>query len=343
MLTVVVPTYERPSRLTRSLKYWSTSTYSVVVADGSKNSFDCKIYDNIYYYWDSRKTIAQRWYDAISFVNTKYVIFCADDDFISFSGIRKCLDFLEENPDFSCAQGLYSVFVDSPGCQSKFRELYPFIREYSPCGKPANERIVDALRYYFHTMYSVQRTENVQRFLNGFPSLTNGNAFEMQFTIGNAIFGKHKIFPFLYGVREGIDNSAGCTTPNLDHWKTSDPKSFNEWGNYCADLIQREMPGISDGGQLFDQAFSAYCEFLEKNYGPRIHSTTTLNQIKNRTKNLVKKFIPSHFLTNLRSRNLNLLSGWEPDLVQLTRKLYGEESVPDAIRIQNAILAGSEH
>ena len=340
-LTILVPTYCRPDRLKRSVSYWSQRDFPCLIADGSPQTNKDIIPTNFKYYWDPNQNLFDRWYSSISLVKTPYFILCADDDFIGFDAIAKCVNFLESYSEYSCAHGLYGTFVNHKGGY-QFSELYKLAKICESVQSSNTDRIVDKFQNYFLTMYSVQRTENVRRFLNGFPSLSNGNAFEMQFTLGNAIFGNHKIFPFLYGVREGIDNSAGCTTPNLDHWKTSDPQSFNEWRNFCADLIQREVPGISDGGQLFDQAFSAYCEFLEKNYGPRIHSAAILNQIKNRTKNLIKRFIPANLLAKLRPKNLNLLTGWEPDLVEMTRRLYGEESVPDAIRIQNAIFAESE-
>ena len=233
---------------------------------------------------------------------------------------------------------MYCGFVKDP--EINYTNLYKNIHNYPLTDSDPIRRLINSFSYYFHSIYSIQRVSNCLKFLEAFPKLTNDNSFEMQFTFGNACFGKHKIFEFLYGVREIIPNSAGRTTPCIVEWKKSDPHSFHDWRNYCSKLIQREVPGIVDGGQVFDQAFSGYCGFLQDYYG-RKHVPTTFNKIKRQTKNLLKKIIPSDLLAKFRPKSSDLFTRCELDLVEMARRLYGEDSVPDVIRIQNAILAES--
>ena len=342
LITVVVPTFNRPFHMCRSARYWSNFGSKFIVADGSQINQSALVPQVPQYIWEPDLSMTQRWYLALESVKTKYVLFCADDDFIGFDAIVQCLDFLENNPGFSCAQGCYLSFKSNPRGKIDAYKEYEGIENYPLYSDHLEDRITKGFRYYFHTMYGVQKTDNALIFLRNFPKLSNDNAFEMQFTFGNSLIGNHKIFPFLYGVREHIPGSAGSVTPNITQWKKTDFASFNNWKTYCSELVsQTQGVNDKDSKDLFDKAFNAYECFI--NEYPLYKRVGILNKIIPTLKNLLRKYLPAKLVSKIRDRNVRNRSGMEPDLVQLTRRLYDEDCVPDAMRIQQAILDCDSH
>jgi glycosyltransferase domain-containing protein len=336
LITIVVPTFNRPLFICRSVRYWSNFGSNVIVADGSPINQTTLTPQVSQYIWEPDLSMVQRWYLALKSVETKYVLFCADDDFIGFDAIIYCLKFLENNPEYSCAQGCYLGFNSKSGEKIDVWKMYEGIEDYPLYSGASSDRITKSFRYYFHTMYGIQKTDNVIKFLSDFPQLSNDNAFEMQFTFGNSLFGNHKIFPFLYGVREHIPGSAGSITPNITQWKKIDFASFNNWKTYCSELISQTQ-GINDkdSNDLFDKAFYAYECFINEH--PLYKQVGIRNKILPTLKNLLRQYLPAKLVAKIRERNVEKRSGMQPDLVQLTRSVYGESSVPDAMRIQQAI------
>ena len=96
-----------------------------------------------------------------SMVNTPYVAFTGDDDFLVTSGLEACACFLDANPDFVAANGLGWVFtVDSaPGLDSVYgrielTERYPqpeFLQD------TAAERFAAYMADYQLTLFSLHR------------------------------------------------------------------------------------------------------------------------------------------------------------------------------------------
>jgi hypothetical protein len=200
-------------------------------------------------------------------------------------------------------------------------------------------RICNSLRYYVSALYSVQRTQNTVAFLKGFGGYTNDNAFELIFTLGNNLFGKHKILPILYGVRESIPGSAGCVNPSLASWRENDSKSFGEWRSFCIDkIIEIAKIDSSKAPALFDQAFQGYEEFCKN---PYCLDMKVGKDIKSRARRLAKSFLkpilPNRFFSSIKQA-FESPAKVETDLVSFADRLFGSGSVADALRIQNCII-----
>lgn len=120
--SLVIPTRNRPNRLRRLLDYYDKygKGFNIIIADSSSNDNkklnkkSVLIFSNLdIHYIDkypSKIEASHKINNALNYVNTKYSVLCADDDFIIPNGINKSVDFLEKNSDFSVAQGKFIAF-----------------------------------------------------------------------------------------------------------------------------------------------------------------------------------------------------------------------------------------
>lgn len=358
-LTVIIPTYNRPDRLRRALRYWSQSPYQLLVADGSdlSNEAIAKEFNISNYFWDNKSSLVDRWVQAIHLVKTEFLLICADDDFVGFDACEKCVDYLQVNPNTSAALGLL-LYFDNSSKRAVFSKAYehyrvPFFETrcdlpiiYAYNKKELKNRICHGFRFYYTFMYAVQRTSCIKNGLHGFPKLTNDNPFEIQFNLINLMFGEMVILPFLFGVRESIEGSAGSRNSCITKWMHSDPESFKIWCDFCISrLVEASEVSLEEAKLIFSRAISAYQDFILEYWGDgSIEGFSIANKLKNFVKKVFKNTIPIRFLLAFRDLRRKKLESklLEPNLVSLTRNEYGVKSVPDAIRIQNAILAESE-
>lgn len=110
-LTIVIPTYNRPFELERSIEYWRDTPVTVHIVDGSEKPwFRIGILQNIpkitYHHRPAKSgeeildNYARRLRFAAKLPVTKYSAFCADDDAFAISGLCASIKILES--DFSC-------------------------------------------------------------------------------------------------------------------------------------------------------------------------------------------------------------------------------------------------
>jgi len=97
-LTLVIPTHNRPKRLRRILEYYSEIEIRIMICDSSKDKFPKKyLGKNVKHFHYKNWPYSKKLSNCIKKVKTKYLLICADDDFIIPSAIKKCIDFLVKN------------------------------------------------------------------------------------------------------------------------------------------------------------------------------------------------------------------------------------------------------
>lgn len=123
-IDLIIPTHNRTEYLKRVLdyyqKYGNNFNFNFIIADSSnptikrsnkeliKNYSELKI---LYVDKFSDKLIqSHKFAEMVEYADSKYVCFCADDDFIIPKAIKDCIDFLEKNPDYIGAHGTYIGF-----------------------------------------------------------------------------------------------------------------------------------------------------------------------------------------------------------------------------------------
>lgn len=234
-VTIIIPTYNRHRQLKRLLEYYSSSHLPILVADSTSTPFpEAKYYRNVKYFHYPNYPYAKKLPLIYKKVKTKYVLFCADDDFVIPASIKDCVNFLEKNPSYNSAHGHY-IFFENRSNQGII--AYPFYLESISLDVNSDlpsKRMVQLLSAYMQLLYAVTKTSDIKqvfRYLEEYPDIKNDNMVEIFQAIILCISGKSKTLPILYCTREVTPNSARTFTDDLDAVYTQKKyaKEYQAW------------------------------------------------------------------------------------------------------------------
>jgi glycosyltransferase domain-containing protein len=216
--TILIPTYNRPRELRRHLRFLAgmNNPYPVLVLDGSSQSnasLNARIvaehgFATIRNY-PSELHQGLRYADGLRKVDTKYVVICADDDFVFPDAIEECAGFMEAHADYSAAIGRVKALLYSrrmPNIRRGFMLLDPLRNEFNLSHKWFVQRMLYLGAYTFTgcppLFYSLRRTDQAAR---AFELVTAQMKYSSQEHLTNAvtlIFGKAATLPVLFGIRD---------------------------------------------------------------------------------------------------------------------------------------------
>jgi glycosyltransferase domain-containing protein len=282
--TIIIPTYNRPNYLKRILNYYNEDggNYNIIVADSSSDENkkrDEKIISsfssinishlNIY---PSEIITMHKFADALNYVNTKYCVLCADDDFVTPTGINQSMDFLEKNPDFTVAHGHYISFyleTDKGGKQQFcWQPIYPYKSITFPDAK--SRLNFHSSHYTIPTFYGVHRTDFLKMIFKETLKFTDDYRFgELLPSMLTLIYGKMKRLDVLYAARESIPTStSGRAETFRDFIKNG---SYNEkYAKFrdCLAVHLNKMSQLSveESKNVVDNAMAAYKEKYPDDY-----------------------------------------------------------------------------
>jgi len=276
---IIIPTYNRPDYLRRILHYYRNfgSCFDIIVADSSsaenkkinRDTISSLSGINILYLDNySPSTISHdKFADMVQFAQKKYCVICADDDFIIPNGIKKAIEFLEGNADFTTAHGAYiSFFLKNTGeshSQFIWQPIYPYSSIVSDSAK---ERLIKHFADYCQTMYAVHRTEFLQMIYGELlkskvDPLLFGELLPDMLTL---IYGKMKRLKVLYAARQAFSTHGG-NWPSMQDFKKVGKfgKEYEKFRNCLAvnliknsGLTQKEANEVVDVGT--DTYFKKY-------------------------------------------------------------------------------------
>jgi len=228
-LNIIIPTYNRPSRLKRILSYYNgfKEDYRIIIADSS-NYKNQKANKNIISSfqdldilhlskYDPKTKLSHKLADAVDYADRKYCVFCADDDFIIMSGIKKAVSFLEENSDFSCAHGGYISFSTKQDEQGRKQIHWEISKIYKSIASPSpEERLFLNFSDYMYTFYAAHRTDFLSMLVKENIKYTDDDRFgEILPSMLDVIYNKMKYLDTLYCVREILHDSGGRTSKKI--------------------------------------------------------------------------------------------------------------------------------
>jgi glycosyltransferase domain-containing protein len=279
--TILIPTFNRPEYLRRILSYYNgfEENYNIIVADSSSDESKLVNKKNMSTFlnldiqhidkYPLKIETSHKINDALNYVNAKYCVLCADDDFITPKGIKQSIDFLEKNSDFLCAQGHYISFhlrANKKGRQQfLFRSLYLGKQINFP---EARYRLFYHLsNYQIPTFYAVHGTNLLKMIFKDTVEFTDDDRFgELLPTMLTLINGKMKILDVLYSAREknyGFVRPIRKTFNDFIKNGTYDRK-YNKFKNCLAEhLIKKSRMTSDEAKELIDKAMT---EFLSKYY-----------------------------------------------------------------------------
>lgn len=202
MITVIIPTYNRPSYAIRLIEFYLNFNFiKLIVLDSShkkilKNKYS--INENIKVVnYSSSIFLSDKIIDSASYIDTDYVVLCADDDTLVPKSLKECMLFLDNNPDFVSAQGRYypHIFIQ-PKQTNNYNMKFFENQNY-------NNRINNYLKFkHGNTLYALHRTATFRSIWNKkFKSIRKWEFHEFLTTIVSLSYGKSKNLNLLYHVR----------------------------------------------------------------------------------------------------------------------------------------------
>src|SRR3989338_5107637 len=274
LLTLVVPTRNRWDFLSRLLDYYRDFglQYRLIIGDSSDpsqyRSRDLALDNsgkrlNLEYrqYPDTTGTVCAA--ELLAHVSTPYAVWVADDDFVVPYGFDRTIDFLERHRDYSGAHGNALIFtLSSDGPFGRVMSIGRYSQR-SVEQKTASERLVDHLETYCPTIFSVHRTELLQRSYRYVADLKLDNCFgELLPSSLPIVCGKIKKLDILYMARQAHAGMVSRTiNPGVFDWITG-PRWLEQWISFrdclTKELAQQDAIKLEVAREVVEKAFWGY-------------------------------------------------------------------------------------
>jgi len=224
MLTILLPTQNRPLFLQRVIKFYEREglIYKVCVIDSSDFSNKSKIKEivgsstlNIELLdYEFGVDLYEKELDALNAVDSEYVLLTADDDFIFPRAVVQCVEFLEKHKDYTAAHGRSYLFTTgSSGREGKIKtiEEYPQTALADECPE---KRFKAHMRNWTTSAYSVQRTKNMKEIFATHRLFNNDiRLMEIHWYATNVIRGKVAKLDLVYMFRQSsVRKEWSCDT-----------------------------------------------------------------------------------------------------------------------------------
>ena len=244
-VTVLIPAHNRPDRLRRLLTYYAKTTIKVLVSDSSSTVFpDADEFREVIYRHFPNMLFLEKINRVLPLIETPYVVFCADDDFIVPEAIDKMTHFLNDNPDYMTAHGHYLTFTEERKGTLVFTPRYIRNFNFNIDAEKVHDRLVQYRTAYASMLYSVCRTSLFKQMYQDVISPNGAYAFqnlylaEEYYNIYTTIHGKHAVLPVFYAARERIRGSAASITIPLAQLLSSAEKN-DEYQGFLGVLSRR--------------------------------------------------------------------------------------------------------
>jgi len=266
-IQIIIPTYNRHRYLDRIHSYYKKKNYDqyLIIVDGSDEEWaGSDIFEGKYLHLPDL-SFRERIIAGLEKSENELTVLCADDDFLIPSGLEICAEFLRNNPDYSCAQGLYGRFVINDRVIS-YSQKHSGIR--SIVNKTSIKRVKKGfLPKFVNVVYAVHRKKYLERVLNiQWMNEFHYNYFnfELLLTYIPLLNGKIKRLPVIYYFRE-MENDKILVKDRA--YKEKIIGAINSFSIYCKSLAESD-----DNKESFFDLIDDICENLKSYH---------LNHIKN--------------------------------------------------------------
>jgi glycosyltransferase domain-containing protein len=117
-LSIVIPTYGRHDFVRRQISYWSDSAVTVHIMDGSPDPIESEFLVNLppnIKYRHSNDDFFARMCAATEVIDTPYVAMLGDDDLFVKSGLKRCIEHLDDKAEVFGVVGRSMYFFHQRG------------------------------------------------------------------------------------------------------------------------------------------------------------------------------------------------------------------------------------
>lgn len=216
MLTIVLPTKDRPGRAMAKALYWAKQGCTVHVMDGSDSRdshADANDYSRVSYHHGPGSTIVSRIARAGELVATPYVMLQPDDDAFLPRALESLITSLENDPTAVGASAVALRLQQSGFGLYLTKVAYPQMLDRAKQAGQSGKNLTDFMRnYYPSVIYGVVRADVFKIVANNLGNLkTRDNTIgEIFFEMGVNGIGRVLVLPEVYWVRNPH-------VPSLDH------------------------------------------------------------------------------------------------------------------------------
>lgn len=272
LLTVVVPTRNRPRHCLALLRYFGACgvRYPILVADSSIGEAAEAIRRQCgggadYKFYDPNLDVARKYLQAAKAVKTPYMVMLPDDDIAFPHAIDAALDYLKAHPDYVAAQGYtlsFGLDENDVDVHSVF-SFVPTIGATSPL-----YRHYDLMRRYQPFMWAVFRTEAFAVAMAGAAAVHDVVFKELTFMSRAVLAGKVARLPIVYAMRGMEESLSPAKELDPRMWFLDDPEAFFRaylaYRNSLAAFIRAEqrflaeLPADSPLEHVLDLNHAAY-------------------------------------------------------------------------------------
>ena len=105
--TLIITVHERQQFIGSLLDYYSDLPCDIIVADSSTNVCQVAEQPHVKVIHSPGELYYKKMVDILSDIKTPFVLELADDDIIFKEAIHECVNFLEDNPDYSFIDGMW--------------------------------------------------------------------------------------------------------------------------------------------------------------------------------------------------------------------------------------------
>lgn len=266
-LSIIIPTYERPTYIARAVSYWMGSDFKVHVLDGSKQPNDvirarCEG-TNIDYHWLPR-SVQQRLSKITEHIDTEYTVMCGDDEFLLKSTISTLIEHLDEDPSLGSCCG-QSVLFNHTREGIQYKREYASFHQRQSLSPIAEARIESHFRPYApSTIYAVMRS-TIWKYAMARCMVYTFKPYDIEellFEIIAVTKGRTKCIPELYWLRsqenEPVRNSEGNTLITADWWNDSAYKDDVEKSMRLFDDVTDEHGNVPNDQSYVEKGLSIY-------------------------------------------------------------------------------------
>src|SRR3989338_4602092 len=297
LLTLVIPTYNRPDFLERALRYYAAQQVRcpIVVADSSpspaadanRRAADTRrpVLTIRYERYEPEIHVAQKIARALEDVPSPYAALGADDDFSIPASLERGAAFLASHPDYAMARGEAALVHLAPADDGRSIEAVRYMQRGIE-GSTGTARLLDHLAHYSMTFYSVHRTAWLRQTWRTVAALELDYAFvELLPSCLSVIQGKCKQLGGLFLVRQGH-----AAQTSVNHLR--DPLEWigdSRWSGQQAAfrqalaeaLIRQDGLGSAEAHEVVKRAYWACLAGLlaqkwQRRYGPQRVSARTV-------------------------------------------------------------------
>ena len=218
-LTVVVPSWQRQDYLLRQIRYWSASSASLVIVDGSRLPLPDRIrsaveaHPRITYRHDLLSQ-ADRLRLAGGLIKSPYAVMLGDDEFHLPAGLSASIRVLDYDQKLvGCMGQVLSFSPVGPYRRIVFARAYLSMHGHSIRHSDPADRLIAAMSdYTMATCYAVLRTPVWRRSWGSLGEYESGHAAELQHTMAVYLLGSFTTTSHVQWLRS-IENPPAPLSP----------------------------------------------------------------------------------------------------------------------------------